>query len=222
MSTTQGVHSAGNRTRENILDAAERLFAERGVLAVSMREIRIASGARNTAAVQFHFGNRDGLIEALILRHMPDIGARQQELADAARPDDTRALVDVLVRPIIEYLERGPSEAAWVKIMDELGGLPDLHLAEMFAITPEAGRTAAAALHRHVERIVPRDVARERIIVMAEMSVHQCGVYARVIQHPESRPHLAPGAFADNLVDMLHAALLARTTDADEIVVMSD
>ncbi|HEY1738069.1 MAG TPA: helix-turn-helix domain-containing protein [Acidimicrobiia bacterium] len=215
------MHGAGSRTRENILDAAERLFAERGVPAVSMREIRIASGAKNTAAVQFHFGNREGLLEALIARHMPDIGARQQELADAARGDDTRALVDVLVRPIVEYLERGPSEAAWVKIMGELGGLPDLHLAEMFAITPEAGRAAAAALVRHVERIVPRDIARERIIMMAEMSVHQCGVYARLIHGPDSRPHLEPAAFADNLVDMLHAALLAPASEADEIAVLS-
>jgi AcrR family transcriptional regulator len=216
------VHGAGNRTRENILDAAERLFAERGVMAVSMREIRIASGAKNTAAVQFHFGNRDGLVEALIGRHMPDIGARQQELAAAARPGDTRALVNVLARPIVEYLERGPSEAAWVKIMAELSSLPNLQLAEMFAITPEAGRTAAAALHEHVERIVPRSVARERIIMMAEMSVHLCGVYARLIQEPRSRPHLEPDAFADNLVDMLHAALLAPASHEDEVAALPD
>src|SRR5690348_10081248 len=52
----------GDRTREHLLDVAERLYGERGVASVSMREIRVASGARNTAALQFHFGDRDGLI----------------------------------------------------------------------------------------------------------------------------------------------------------------
>ena len=104
----------GDQTRQHLLDVAEQLFASRGFQAVSLREIRITAGARNTAAMQFHFGDRDGLVDALMARHMPRIGARQQELFERMqaerRSGDRRSLVEVLVRPGAEYLTRGPGE----------------------------------------------------------------------------------------------------------------
>ena len=113
-------------------------------------EVRIAAEARNTAAVQFHFGNREGLLQALIERHMPGIAAIQQELYDeavaAGRQEDPRSLVEILVRPAAEYLTRGASERAWVKIMADLGQLPDLKLREMVAVAPpEAIKAGTAA-----------------------------------------------------------------------------
>jgi AcrR family transcriptional regulator len=212
MPTIEYVHGSGNRTRERILDAAEQLWGEKGVVGVSLREIRIAAGARNTAAVQFHFGNREGLIDALIERHMPAIGERQAELADAAPDDDTRALVEVLVRPVAEYLARGESQRSWVKVMAELAALPQLELGDMSALTPEAGVRAGTALFHQLEQEVPRAIAFERIISMADMSVHLCAVYARLIDSTDGRPRLPTDMFIENLVDMLHAALLAPAT----------
>src|SRR5215813_14271709 len=97
----------GEKTREHLLDVAERLFAERGIDGVSLREVRIESGARNTGAMQFHFGDREGLYQALMDRHMPRIAEIQQRLFDdmleRTGPDDARALVEVLVRPTNDY-----------------------------------------------------------------------------------------------------------------------
>jgi AcrR family transcriptional regulator len=124
------VTARGEQTREHLLDVAETLFGERGVAGVSLREIRLASGARNTAAVQFHFGSREGLLKALTERHMPGIAGIQRALYDevieSGREADARSLVEVLVRPAAEYLTRGPSERAWVKIMADLGQAPEL------------------------------------------------------------------------------------------------
>src|SRR3954447_12171687 len=101
----------GEQTRQHLLDVAEQLFATRGFQAVSLREIRIAAGAKNTAAMQFHFGDREGLLQALVDRHMPRIAEIQERLYDRlvaeSREDDTRALVEVLVRPSAEYLTLG-------------------------------------------------------------------------------------------------------------------
>ncbi len=44
------------------MSAAEKLFAARGVDRVSLREINRASGARNAVALQYHFGDRDGIV----------------------------------------------------------------------------------------------------------------------------------------------------------------
>lgn len=207
----------GERTRAHLLDVAERLFAERGTNAVSLREVRIAAEARNTAAVQFHFGDREGLFLALIERHMPRIAEIQQQLYDQAVANGTdeepRALLEILVRPIADYLTLGPSERAWVKIMGDFASQPDLHLKEMVSVTPEAGLRAGAALHRQLAETLPDRLALERIIMLAQASVHLIADHARLLDDPvTSRHHDATDVFVDNLIDMLTAALFAPIT----------
>ena len=48
------------------IDAAEALFAERGLDGVTTREILDAAGQKNQSALQYHFGSREGLILALV------------------------------------------------------------------------------------------------------------------------------------------------------------
>ena len=56
-------------TKEQILDAAERMFAENGIHAVSLRTI-IAEAEVNLAAVHYHFGSKDALVEAVFERRV--------------------------------------------------------------------------------------------------------------------------------------------------------
>ncbi|PJF45437.1 MAG: TetR/AcrR family transcriptional regulator, partial [Candidatus Thermofonsia Clade 3 bacterium] len=59
-------------TRERILDAAERLFAERGFAGTSLRDI--TSEARvNLAAVNYHFGSKDELFLATVVRRLEPV-----------------------------------------------------------------------------------------------------------------------------------------------------
>lgn len=101
--------------KERLLDAAERLVAERGI-EVSSRDIATAAGQRNNSAVQYHFGSRDALHEAVIRRRQVPLEARRRELLDAlasdGRLDDTLGLVDALVRPMTELLASGPTHYA--------------------------------------------------------------------------------------------------------------
>jgi AcrR family transcriptional regulator len=55
------------RTKERILDTAERLFAERGYSATSLRAI-IAEADVNLASVHYHFDSKEALLEAVFLR----------------------------------------------------------------------------------------------------------------------------------------------------------
>jgi AcrR family transcriptional regulator len=207
----------GDKTREHLLDVAERLFAERGVAGVSLREVRLAAGARNTAAMQFHFGDRAGLFRALTKRHMPRIAEIQLALYEQAvaqgADDDPRCLVEVLVRPTADYLTMGPSERAWVQIMGDLASQPALHLKQMTSNTPDAGVQAGAQLQRQLTRTLPDAVARERIIILAQASVHLTADHARLLDDPAtSRRHTTTDEFVTNLVDMLTAAMFAPAT----------
>lgn len=56
-------------TRERILNAAERLFAEHGVYAVSNRRVSEAAQQGNNAAVGYHFGTKADLVRAIARKH---------------------------------------------------------------------------------------------------------------------------------------------------------
>jgi AcrR family transcriptional regulator len=204
----------GEQTRENLLDAAEQLFGERGVAGVSLREIRIASGARNTGALQFHFGDRNGLLDALTARHLPRIGALQQQYYDdvvaEGRLEEPRALVEVLVRPVTEYLATGPSERAWVKIMAELGTAPEMRLIRMVTFAPNAALAAGNALYERLEQSLPGIIAAERMVITAQSMVHVCADRARLIDDPtRSTRAVSNEVFLQNLIDMTWGALSA-------------
>ncbi len=114
-------------TRERLLDAAERLFAERGIEAVALREITRESGARNAIAAQYHFDDRAGLVRAIMARHLPEIDAGCHLLLDdyeASGEPDLRALMAAHVRPFAPKL-RTPSGRAFLIIYAELLNRPD-------------------------------------------------------------------------------------------------
>lgn len=101
--------SKGARTSGTIVDVAERLWGERGIDAVSLREISAAAGLSNPASVQYHFGGRDELILAIYQRRLPTIDARRRELIDALQAaggtGNVRALLDCLFRPLFEQVD---------------------------------------------------------------------------------------------------------------------
>lgn len=71
-------------TKALILDTAEALFAERGIHAVSLREIAIAASQRNNSVVRYHFKDKDGLIDALLNDRLAKIESKRQHLVELA------------------------------------------------------------------------------------------------------------------------------------------
>ncbi|MEY2589238.1 MAG: hypothetical protein QOJ67_1222, partial [Acidimicrobiaceae bacterium] len=90
-----------------LIRAAERLFAEHGSDGVSLREINAEAGASNASAVQYHFGDRRGLVRAVLAKHELEIERRRHQLLDAyeawAEPN-VRALAAALVEPLAAEL----------------------------------------------------------------------------------------------------------------------
>ncbi|ACU36816.1 TetR family transcriptional regulator [Actinosynnema pretiosum subsp. pretiosum] len=92
-------------TRARILDTAERLFAERGLHAVSNRQVSAAAGQGNNAAVGYHFGTKHDLVRAIVRRHgLPVEALRADMVARAGDSPVLRDWVDCLVRPVTAHL----------------------------------------------------------------------------------------------------------------------
>ena len=83
-------------TKERILDEAEKLFAEQGFAGTSMRAITTAADA-NLAAVNYHFGSKESLIDAVFTRRLEPINRERLEWLDRLEAaTDAPSLEDIL------------------------------------------------------------------------------------------------------------------------------
>jgi len=103
--------SSGAETRQRLLEVAEELFSEQGFDRVSVRDITVRAGA-NVAAVNYHFGGREGLIEQVMERYINPVNAervaRLDELERRAgrRPLALEEILDAFVRPVATQVRR--------------------------------------------------------------------------------------------------------------------
>lgn len=91
-------------TRERILGAAETLFARHGFAGASLRQVTAAANV-NLAAVNYHFGSKDNLIEEVFRRRLDELNARRLAALDGALAAADSSLEDVLgafIRPALE------------------------------------------------------------------------------------------------------------------------
>lgn len=99
-------NASGESTRIMLMQVAERLFATRGIQAVTLREIQEAAGQSNTSVIRYHFGSRDNLIRALIAYRQAELGPVRRELLAHIRQEgqeaDPRAIVWLVVRPLAD------------------------------------------------------------------------------------------------------------------------
>ena len=103
---TQTAPALALDTKERILDTAERLFAEHGFEATSLRAITAAASV-NLAAVNYHFQTKDSLVHAVIRRRMAPLNARRLELLDqyektnSAGPAGLDKIIEAFLLPLV-------------------------------------------------------------------------------------------------------------------------
>lgn len=149
-------------TRERILTTAEQLFAEGGVAATSLRSI--TSVARvNLAAVNYHFGSKDALIEAVYERRLGPLNRARlrnlDELEMRAAPPTVAELVAAFVDPIVDLSARDvKSGAVFMRLLAQTCSEAALRVRKLFT------REHAAVLERYrgaLARALPQLSVRE-------------------------------------------------------------
>src|SRR5271166_6534149 len=86
-------------TKTRILDAAEKLFGEKGFDATSLRDITTEADV-NLAAVNYHFQSKESLIEAVILRGAGPVNDRRLAMLEATGPKaSVEQIVEAFVGP---------------------------------------------------------------------------------------------------------------------------
>jgi AcrR family transcriptional regulator len=97
-----------HETRTRILDAAEELFMQHGFEGTSMRQLTARAGV-NLAAVNYHFGSKDALIEAVFRRRLDPMNAERIAALEALEKDgQALASADIIrafVVPSLQLIE---------------------------------------------------------------------------------------------------------------------
>jgi len=141
--------SDGAATRERLLDAAERLFATHGIQGTSLRMINDAAGAKNVSAAHYHFGSKEGVIEALVTRRMGELAEERLanlaavEAAAGQRAPDVRAAVEAVVLPFLRTL-MPPRRTYFATVLARAAGDPSVSVE----------RLAPPAFWRMIERFL--------------------------------------------------------------------
>lgn len=107
-------------TERRLLAAAERLFAEHGVGAVSLRAVMQQAGT-NVAAVHYHFGSKQALLAAVVRSRIDQVTTERDTIIKGLADADAIGFHDLagaLVRPVVVVLESGGEH--WLRL---LGGL---------------------------------------------------------------------------------------------------
>lgn len=194
-------------TRGNLVAAAEQLFAARGIESVSLREIARSAGAKNVMSVQYHFTDREGVLAAILDKHLPAVEARRHALLDDAEsqaPPAMRTLAAALVTPLAAKLDDADGGRAFLRVYADLLNRPTPAL----QVAHNARYASLLRWRDLVQPLLDSDAAalhrRFTVLIYTAMEL---------ARRAESEPRADNRLFTSHLVDMVAALLSAPLSE---------
>ncbi|MFJ3779083.1 TetR/AcrR family transcriptional regulator [Streptomyces sp. NPDC090075] len=201
-------------TREALLNAAERLFAEHGVYAVANRQISEVAGQGNNAAVTYHFGTKSDLVRAIVYRHAVQIDAlRARQLAEIGHSNDVRDWVACAVRSVTGHLESLGSPSWYARFIGQVTADPALQ-----SIAYEAFYEASPTLRAVQDGLnsclgdLPPGVHAERVAMTRHLITQMCVERERALAEGAPTPRGSWQEAAGGLIDAIVAIWQAPVT----------
>jgi AcrR family transcriptional regulator len=192
-------------SKDMLMDAAERLFAEFGIEAVSSRQIALAAGQRNQSAIRYHFGTMDDVLRALLRSRVSEINQRRAalltEMEESGQPPELRGLIRAIAVPLAEKVASGPQGSNFVRFLAHLFSdrrRRDLWLTE----GEEAG--LLRRIYREVRLLapeMPEALWNERLRMMIGGIIHSLADRERFRTVRRAPRSLNNDAFLSNLID---------------------
>lgn len=217
-------NKAGSRssdTRERLIVAAEQLFGERGIHAVTLKEINAAAGQRNESALHYHFGSKKALIESILRQRADVLDARRSQLLDelarSGEKPDLRQIVKIAFQPIFELLT-SKEGVRFARFIAQVLGDPQFDLPRMTVWSRYDGLTRVNILlaENLKQQELPPEIAEQRQRFMLEMALSAMAIWTR--RHDALKDVAAREFFTENLIDgllgMLTAPVSAETQSA--------
>ena len=206
-------------TATRLVETAERLFAERGVHGVSLREIGAEAGQRNTGAVRYHFGTKAQLLDAVFEHRMVSINAHRlallEELDRCGRGDELRGLAEAFLYPLAEMLGE-PGRPSWyLRFCVHAAYVEGTAPRDLSAQDWTRGVAIISARYRQLlaEAGVPEQLREERWSLLSGHMTHALADRELLVQHWPRRVSTPRAAFLANVLDTAVALAGAPVSD---------
>lgn len=153
-------------TRARLMDAAERLLAEKGFDAVTIRDVTAAAEA-NVAAVNYHFRNRESLLDEVIVSYVRPINEERLARLDGleksrgGKPLALEEILEAWIRPFATQVRRSDlSEQIFGHLMARIFGTPGCGMPKV--VEEDVGRCIARFL-KAFQKALPNVEAEELV-----------------------------------------------------------
>jgi len=214
MSERPNTNSASERTRAQIILAAEKLFGEQGIDAVSLRQINVAANQKNSSATHYHFGSKEALVKEIFDYRMEPVNQRRHEMLDALNNDRTvRRLIEAMVYPILEVIDTQEGGRHYIRFLSQMTGHPAVDLGEIWS--SEYG-TALNTLARELETslpYVPSKVFYQRFGFAMSQIINSLADRARMQDDMKRLNEHEASLHVSNLIDCVAGALSAPVSE---------
>ncbi len=200
----------GQQTRRLLIRAAEKLIAEKGLGQVSIREILEEAQQNNTSALQYHFGNLQGLIAAILDERSEQTRGKRAELMEAllsgtGKPD-LRALCELMIRPAVDLARVDSGYRQYVKAFSHQLTLIEDSAAEK-AFSGGAGGKSGIELARLLKQALPHldnKTLRQRMDFAVRLCASAMSAQARAKSAFRGKQS---DEFVENLIDAVFGLL---------------
>lgn len=205
--------SRTERTRLELLDVSERLFARHGIEGVSLRQIAQEAGKANTNVVQYHFQSKDNLLKELLRWRVRLMEAPRAAMLDQARATgrlhDVRKLLEIMCLPLLDALDQ-EGNRSFARVLGEylfrLWPRVMIHPADNEPETVPALTTTIQLLHQRLS-YMPAGVVRMRSSTCLGMFINNLDYFSADTARDQFE--LSPGVALGECMEMMVATMLA-------------
>jgi AcrR family transcriptional regulator len=210
-------------TREQLILAAERLISESGIDAVSLRQINVAAGQRNSSASHYHFGSKEALIAAMFEYRMERINRRRlqrlDEVAKTGQDYNVRLLVQAIILPIVDEIEQSEGGSHYIRCEAQYLRHPRIDFFSLWRSKNSEGMQRIWQLLKAALSEVPELVLGQRFGMIMELIIHSLAdreIFRLVAQ---SSNDFNAAAFLNNLIDTCATALTAPVSSETQLAI---
>lgn len=212
-------------TKARLMDAGEQLFSRHGLEAVTIRQINRTAGQRNTSSLLYHFGSKEGLIEAIFVDRFAGINARRHAMLDLIsqpmREADIPALARAAVMPFFDHMRENKGGTDFIRFFALLYSDPKIRISnDVWREHTSSARRLASLAMKHMTPMPP-EAATQRVGLVATSVFHWLANWQQMIrgevrltEEDYAALTAPPESFVSNIIDLIVAIVKAPYSGA--------